>query len=142
MFSEYRSNANGISSSRITMLVEAHWRVLKMNYLVMHNRPRLDFVVRVISSQIIVKYVCDYNLCLLGLNKGDWRIQFVEKSSDLSMLPINNSYETSVNKWWCSYPSLRVDNFQLCKHLCRLLPCPVHRTVHCSRHIPFYKFHH
>ena len=54
------------------MLVEAHWSVLKRNYLVVQNRPRIESVVYVISSQMILNHVRDYYLCLRGLKKGHW----------------------------------------------------------------------
>lgn len=36
---------NGIPSTRTAMSVEAHWCVLKRNYLITSNSPRIDFVV-------------------------------------------------------------------------------------------------
>ena len=136
----YRDVQNGIPSTRTTMLVEAHWRVLKRRFLISYSYPRMDFVTHVINTQMIPKYIEDYRLYINGLKKGDWWKQFSKAWKDLSSSATNNNYNTSLEEWWCSCPSFRTKNFQLCKHLCRLRQLPLYREVIRSRFPPFYRF--
>ena len=81
MYLGHRDAFNGVPSTRNAMMVEEHWRVLKNNCLLLHNRPRIDFVTYIIYTQLIPKHIQDYSLyldrlkkeegCIFSLNNGE-----------------------------------------------------------------------
>ena len=138
----YRSLENGIPTTRTTMVVEAHWRVLKTRFLALHNRPRLEYVVHILNTQVIPKYIRDYDLYSQGIKRGEWWSRFTKDWKSLSSQSVQNHYDTSLSRWWCTCPAFRVHAFHLCKHLCHLQSCPPYRNIVRSRTPPFYKFLH
>ncbi|ORX62304.1 hypothetical protein DM01DRAFT_232854, partial [Hesseltinella vesiculosa] len=56
-----RSTRDAIPSSKTTMMVESHWRVLKRVDLLNHNRPRLDYLVFKIISKTCAKKIRQFN---------------------------------------------------------------------------------
>ena len=70
------------------MLVESHWRLLKRNFHVKRNRPRMDFVTHVMNTQMVLKSYRDYEHYLLEHKKRDcWR-QPCKNWKDLSFIPL------------------------------------------------------
>ncbi len=138
----YRSSDHGIPMNRTTMLVEAHWRVLKCRYLAMHNRPRMDFLAHLISAQLVQKYTRDYKQLVNCRKKDSWWKEFVKRWKELAVEPTQNTYETSLEQWWCTCLAFRCDLFLLCKHLCKLRSMPTYREIIRSRIPPFYTFRH
>ncbi len=136
----YRSATNGISSTRTTMVVEDHWRLLERRYLVTHNRPRGYFVIYIISSRVMPKYNADYQLYITGAKKTYWWKQFKQKRKYLLTLPASASYNTSIQSLWCTCRYFWKYNLLLCKHLCQLIDLPSYREIHHSRFVPFYTF--
>lgn len=107
----YRNSVHGIPSTRTKTLVEAHRRLLKRRYLVMNNRPRMEFVAHAIDSQMVPKYNCDYEMFVRGIKKGAWRKEFVKKWKYHAQTPIHETYDTNLGIWWCDCPPFRIDNF-------------------------------
>ena len=50
-----KSLTYGIPFATTTMMVESHWKILKRNYLIMHNRLLVDLVLYVIDSSFLGK---------------------------------------------------------------------------------------
>jgi hypothetical protein len=55
------------------MLVEAHWKVVKRDYLPRFFRPRLDLVVFVIINRLLPSYQRRYSQLITGREKASWR---------------------------------------------------------------------
>lgn len=55
-----RRYASVVPFARTKMHVEGHWSILKLHYLLSHNRPRIDFLVFVISTKLMPKFESDF----------------------------------------------------------------------------------
>ena len=108
-----------ISILKTNMFVEAHWKVLKRDFLYKFFRPRLDLVVYVIMEQVIPHNQRKFEqVFLLKREKAEWRKVFKKEWKELSMRTINNNtYLTDVNNWICGCPAFLTSRFFICKHL-------------------------
>lgn len=59
-----RNESCGIPFSRTTMFVKGHWYVLKRNYLLFYNSPRVDFFVYLMDAKLMPKYAVHYRRLL------------------------------------------------------------------------------
>lgn len=64
-----RRNYSKIPLDRTTMLVEAHWSVLKRSLLQNYNRPRVDMLVFVIEKVLLPKIELEMKQLILGTRK-------------------------------------------------------------------------
>jgi hypothetical protein len=65
-----------ISVLKTTMFVEAHWKVLKRDFLYKFFRPRLDLVIYIINKKVIVHQKRKFEQIMLGREKPDWKSIF------------------------------------------------------------------
>jgi len=75
--STWRLWARSASSDKMglyktTMLVEAHWKVIKRDYLPRFFRPRLDLVVFIITHRLLPHYQRRYAQVISGREKESW----------------------------------------------------------------------
>lgn len=61
-----------VSFARTTMFVEGHWSALKRNYLIYHNRPRLDFLLYIIDVKLVPKFSAVFDLIRYGKVVPAW----------------------------------------------------------------------
>jgi len=116
----FRAECNDqLSIFKTNMFVEAHWKVLKRDFLYKFFRPRLDLVVFVIMEQVVPHNKRKFNqIFVVKREKADWRKVFKREWKELSTWTLNNStYLTDVNNWICGCPAFFVGQFFICKHL-------------------------
>ena len=101
------------------MFVEAHWKVLKRDFLYKFFRPRLDLVVFIIMEQMIPHNERKFNqIFVVKREKADWRKAFKKEWKEVSIRTFNNdTYLTDTNNWICSCPAFFTNCFFICKHL-------------------------
>jgi len=114
------SYLHALPLAQTTMIVEAHWRVLKYDYKYTYNQPRLDQL-----TQIIGQLVNDQiNLWQRYCNnrefpawwhtfKRDWLLAKEKHVDD----ECEYQYHTDVNLWVCSCLAYLKHPYMLCKHL-------------------------
>lgn len=129
-----------MSFCRTTTVVEAHWSVLKRHYLVLHNRPRPDFVIYLIDPILIPKFYNDSQMLLDGSKIPKWWKDFRREWVSLSTREINGSDNTNSSLWCCTCPAFMRSRFLFCKHLIKDRPCPIYRDVIRARFPPFLQF--
>ena len=122
-----RNLTRGIPTSKTTMIVEGHWSVLKRRYLLLHNRPRIDLVLFIISQQLIPRLTMDFDSLLSGLTKPSWWVRFTSIWKKMASSEILGGYKTDRVAWTCSCPGFIGNEFMLCKHLI------------CGSNVPAYK---
>lgn len=132
-----RSESHGIPLARTTMMVEAHWSLLKKHYLVLHNRPRVDFVIHLMETQLVGKYQNDYDLRRSGRALPTWFKQYTAEWKKLKGTPVKKTYSTNVAMWTCSCLSFLGSRFMICKHLVQRSEWIEYRDLVRSRHPPF-----
>lgn len=132
-----RRNPHKISLLRTTMLVEAHWSVLKRLYIFSFNRPRLDLLVHIICSKVLRKYLDEYKALRSGVKKPWWWKEFVKTWKICSNSRINGTYVTDKCNFTCSCPAWARSKFFLCKHLVENEDCPHYGEVNIYRTQPF-----
>lgn len=64
-----RRQLSKIPFSRTAMKVESHWSMLKRQYLLPYNIPRVDLLVHILTSSLMVKFEHDYEAMKLGRKK-------------------------------------------------------------------------
>jgi hypothetical protein len=101
------------------MFVEAHWKVLKCDFLYKFFRPCLDLVVFVIMEQLIPLQQRKFEqIFLAGREKAEWRKAFKREWKELSKRTINhNTYLIDINNWVCGCFAFLTSRFFICKHL-------------------------
>ena len=109
---------NKISILKTNMFVEAHWKVLKRDFLYKFFRPKLDLVVFIIMEQVIPHQQRRFNqIFVVKREKADWRKAFKKEWKKLLTQTINNTYLTDINNWICGCPAFLTNRFLICKHL-------------------------
>lgn len=108
---------NKISILRTTMFVEGHWRVIKRDFLYKFFRPRLDLVVYIIMSKVVVHQLRRLQQIEEGREKPKWLTDFKSEWRALSTRIINKAYITNVDQWICGCPYYLTSRFCICKHL-------------------------
>ena len=100
------------------MFVEAHWKVLKRDFLYKFFRPRLDLVVFIIMEQVVSHSQRKFEqLFIVKREKADWRKSFKKEWKELSKQILNNTYSFDINNWVCGCPAFLTSRFFICKHL-------------------------
>ncbi len=122
------------------MTAEAHWSVLKRHYLVMHNRPRVDFIIHLMETTLLSKFRNYYALLSAGVKMPRWWPAFKTEWRSLSERALNRNYNTSEQSWICSRPAFLNSRFMMCKHLINGKPIPEYRNLVRARHPPFLSF--
>jgi len=113
-----------ISLFRTTMLVEAHWKVIKRDYLPRFFRPRLDLVVFVIINRLLPNYQRRYSQLISGRQKASWRKDIKREWKELMKADriTSNFHVTDVTRWVCSCPSFLKSRWPMCRHLIHNVP--------------------
>ncbi|ORX43453.1 hypothetical protein DM01DRAFT_1286161, partial [Hesseltinella vesiculosa] len=117
-----RSARDEIPAGKTTMLVEAHWRVLKRIHLHHHNRPRTDYLVFIMISRQCRRLILSFNQKVAERRVvPSWENEFRAEWRKLNDLQIdddrNELYQVDVERWVCSCPYFIHNRFLLCKHL-------------------------
>jgi hypothetical protein len=108
-----------LSIFETNMFVEAHWKVLKRDFLYKFFCPRLDLVVFIIMEQVIPHQQRRFEqMFLVKREKSEWRKPFKKEWKILENRPLNNDvYLTNVSYWICGCPAFLTNRFFICKHL-------------------------
>lgn len=111
-----------IPVGKTTMMVEAHWKVLKRNFLYFHHRARLDLLVYVLTTKQYEQQRYRWErLIVHRIDTSDWEKDFVQEwntvcgrteSPDADQL-----YCPDINQWICGCPAYAKSRFPLCKLL-------------------------
>ena len=128
-----------IAFTRTTMMVEGHWYLLKRHHLVLHNRPRPDFVLHIIDQKLLPRVMYDYKELSKGVSFPKWLKDFMIEWRKLRIRDENHTYETDKQRWICSCPAYLRNRFMLCKHLIDGSSPPNPRSIVRSRLPPFYQ---
>jgi len=116
----FRAGCNDkISILKTNMFVEAHWKVLKRDFLYKFFRPRMDLVVFIIMEQVISHQQRRFEqIFCVGREKAEWRKAFKREWKKLSKRTLNHdTYSTNINNWICGCPAFLTSRFLICKHL-------------------------
>ncbi|GBC01686.1 hypothetical protein RclHR1_00430003 [Rhizophagus clarus] len=91
------------------MLIEAHWKVVKHDYLYRFNRPRLDYVIYVLREKVLPDQEVRYNQLIANYINPHWWEEFKRewKLCCAKELSINEAerYFIDTNRWICSCPA-------------------------------------
>lgn len=125
-----RRNPSHIPFVRTTMFVEGHWSTLKKNYLILHNRPRIDFLLYILDAKLLPKFIGSYYLLIDGKQHPAWYKAMVKEwrekgQRDASGVP----YQTNFIAWVSNCPSFSLSKFLLYKNLVRGIEPPMCRDI-------------
>src|SRR5581483_10711582 len=137
--------SNKISILKTNMFVEAHWKVLKRDFLYKFFRPQLDLVVFIIMKQVIPLQERRFQqLFAVEREKAEWRKAFKKEWRKLSTQTINHdTYLTDTDNWICGCPAFLTSRFLICKHLVRrkeVVEIEFFDKVHQHQQYPFLGF--
>ncbi|KAH8809504.1 hypothetical protein DL96DRAFT_1717031 [Flagelloscypha sp. PMI_526] len=135
---------------KTTMIMESHWRRIKVDFLCHYHSPRLDFFIHILVKKLLPHYYEKLTVLLHPTGRyrerSSWRDDFKAKWKQLALrkitLPLNDKYRPDVNQWTCTCPVMARSRFLICKHLVqgvRDLPVKFFWTVQRRRTLPFYK---
>ena len=110
-------NPEKIGLYRTTMLVEAHWKVIKRDYLPKFFRPRLDLVVFVIINRLLPHYQRRYSQIVSGRETVSWRKDFKKDWKNLMGRQTSNFHVTDAERWVCSCRAFLINRWPMCYHL-------------------------
>ena len=115
-----------IALSKTTMLIEAHWKVLKRNHLYHFNRARLDLLVYVIIERYGFDLLHNFkNKAVLRREPSSWEKNFFKEwRKALRDAPAERpdaevAYRPSIDNSVCGCETFINNQFLLCKHLVR-----------------------
>jgi hypothetical protein len=92
-----------IPKGRTTMLVEAHWKVLKGDYLYNFVAPRLDFLLFVIFELFIPSQISRRSHLLDGSITPHWKNIFTQQWKLLLVRGMGSTeHLTNLYSWTCS----------------------------------------
>ncbi|RHZ52159.1 hypothetical protein Glove_464g61 [Diversispora epigaea] len=133
---------NKISILKTNMFVEAHWKVLKRDFLYKFFRPRLNLVIFIIMEKVIPHQKRKFEqVFLVKREKADWRKPFKKEWKDLAKRPLNeDKYLTNTLYWICSCSFFFTNHFFICKHLVQqkgIVDVPFFDQIHHCYEYPF-----
>ncbi|KAG2222715.1 hypothetical protein INT45_011203 [Circinella minor] len=113
-----------IPMAKTTMLIEAHWKVLKRNHLYHYNRARLNLLVYVIMDRYFPDLRYKFNRdTVIGSHATRWANEFTKEWNRLvgreEKSNANALYEPSTETWTCGSPSFLTSRYLICKYLVR-----------------------
>lgn len=115
------------------MIVEAHWSVLKQLYILSYNQPRIDIIVFMLDTRIMVTYRSDYELIFSASKTPFWWKLFVWEWKSCMKNSHSYSYFKIPSLHICSYQICLCSRFFLCNHLVGTSPCPQYMTASIRR---------
>jgi hypothetical protein len=91
-----------ISVLKTTMFVEAHWKVLKRDFLYKFFRPRFDLVIYIINKKVIVHQKRKFEQIIMGRERPDWKSTFKHEWKLLAKRQLSmEQYITDTHNWVC-----------------------------------------
>jgi hypothetical protein len=109
---------NMIPMGKTTMLIEAHWKVLKRTHLYHYNRARLNLVTFVIIQHYYKKLKIKYQSTVVYRQEtSNFEKVFMETWNKRDASDASNQYVTDVDSWVCGCKSFLHSPVFLCKHL-------------------------
>src|SRR3954453_6547800 len=94
---------------KTTMIVEAHWRKIKHDYLHRFNRPRIDLVLWILTSRVVPDAVTRMKSIQSGDHRkatASWRKAYKRQWKKLTDRKVEaeniQKYHTSPAKWTCA----------------------------------------
>ena len=101
-----RRDQTYIPFARTTMFVEGHWSSLKRNYLIYHNRPRLDFLLYIIDVKMLPRFYGLHDMIRVGkINPSWYKSLLSEWDKKRSRDFIGAVYFTDFKRWTCNCAS-------------------------------------
>jgi hypothetical protein len=102
------------------MVVEAHWKVLKRDFLYKYVAPRLDFLLFVIFQRFVPAQVSSRRHLVSGRVSPHWKKNFLQEWRRMLTNGVGSSeHYTDAQAWICSCRAFSQHNYFLCTHLVR-----------------------
>lgn len=109
---------------KTTMIVESHWRRIKHDFLHRFSRPRIDFVVWIMTTKVFpisIRQAVAITERNHRVASSSWRRDFKSVWKRLAQKEVNPSqlryYHTNPSSWTCSCTQYLLSRFLLCKHI-------------------------
>ena len=138
------ASSEKMSLYKTTMLVEAHWKVIKRDYLPRFFRPRLDLVVFIITHRLLPHYQRRNAQLVSGREKVSWRKDIKKEWKKLRRYNRQSTHIHAVDttKWVCSCRAFLTSRWPMCYHLVHNSPDVLSspdffKTVIRQEHYPF-----
>ncbi|KAG1874931.1 hypothetical protein F4604DRAFT_2008937 [Suillus subluteus] len=134
---------------KTTMIMESHWRRIKVDYLYHFSKPRIDLLAWILVTKLAPSYSKKLDHLLHDTGRfrelSSWRKSFKSEwqqalETPITM-PMNAKYRPDVGKWVCTCPHFIKSRFLVCKHLVQdvHIVSPVFfLEVQCNRTLPFW----
>jgi hypothetical protein len=109
-----------IPAASTTMMVEAHWSLIKRHHLITSPRARLDRVIYILMEETVPQLLHKWHQALLRRRyvlpfEQDFLASW-NKFADVGNIDVE-PYYVNVEKWLCSCPAYLSSRFLICKHL-------------------------
>ncbi|KAL0565472.1 hypothetical protein V5O48_016550 [Marasmius crinis-equi] len=119
------SNPHKIPRLKTTMILEAHWKHLKHDYLDHFSNPRIDFLIWVVVVKAGRAYLNSFEDIMADTGRWthhlSWQKDFKREWRRCGKTkipqPINPKYRPDPSRWVCTCPYFASSRFLLCKHL-------------------------
>ena len=104
------------------MMIEAHWKVLKRNYLYFHHRARLDLLIYVLATKHYDQQAYRWDLMVeTKIELSAWETDAIDEWNEVcgrdEEADADAAYVPDVVQWICGCPAYARSRFPLCKHL-------------------------
>ncbi|CAG8826825.1 19345_t:CDS:1, partial [Dentiscutata erythropus] len=73
------------------MILESHWRILKHDFLLKFNRPRLDVLCHIIINRMLSRLIHRYSLLITERIQPSWKKDFKAEWKKLVGRELKNS---------------------------------------------------
>ena len=104
-----RSTNPTIPFGKTNMIIEAHWKVVKHDYLYRFNRPRIDYVVFVLCEKVASAQTTRLHQLANGRVSPYWWENFKRAWKRCAIeniaVHVEERYYSDVDKWICSCPA-------------------------------------
>ncbi|THU79226.1 hypothetical protein K435DRAFT_884508 [Dendrothele bispora CBS 962.96] len=125
-----RSTVDDIARLKTTMIMESHWRRIKKDFLHHFHKPRIDFLVWILTAKLAPSYYRRLDLIQRPVGRGyrnlsSWRRDFKREwkkcvGTEITY-PLNPKYKPDVRCWVCTCPYFAKSRFLVCKHLVQMV---------------------
>ncbi|KAG1812276.1 hypothetical protein EV424DRAFT_106803 [Suillus variegatus] len=107
------------------MIMESHWRHIKVDYLTHFSKPRVDLLIWILVIKLAPTYYKKINLLLNDSGRfrelSSWRKEFkqdwLRAINTPITIPLNPKYQPDPHHWVCTCPHFVKSRFLICKHL-------------------------
>jgi hypothetical protein len=120
--------ANKLPIGKTTMMIEAHWKVLKRTHLYHYNRARLDLVTFVILQHYYKKLKVKYqSMVVYRSETSTFESRFMKEWIKGRVAEVSGTmYSTDLVRWVCGCQSFLHSPVTLCKHLVKAYIAATH----------------